>query len=57
MTLAEKLVREFQELPDEKQKEVIDFVEFLRNKQQKELEIMMDDIITENREAFIELAK
>jgi len=27
------------------------------NKEQKELEAMMDDVITENKEAFLELAK
>jgi len=57
MTLAEKLLQDFQELPEEKQRQTIDFVEFLRNKEQKELEAMMDDVITENKEAFLELAK
>lgn len=57
MTLAEKLLQEFQELPEDKQRQTIDFVEFLRAKEQKDLENMMDDIITENKEAFLELAK
>jgi len=57
MTLAEKLLQEFQELPEDKQQQTIDFVEFLRAKEQKELEIMMDAVITENKEAFLELAK
>ena len=57
MTLAEKLLQEFQELPEDKQLQTIDFVEFLRAKEQKELENMMDDVITENKEAFLELAK
>ena len=41
----------------EKQQQVVDFVEFLRDKQKKELENMMDDIIDENKEALLELAK
>ncbi len=57
MTLAEKLLQGFQELPDEKKRQDIDFVEFLRVKQQHELEQMMDSIITDNKEAFVELAK
>ena len=57
MTLAEKLLQQFQELPEDKQRQTIDFVEFLRAKEQKELENMMDDVITENKEAFLELSK
>ena len=37
MTLAEKLLQEFQALPMDKQQQVIDFVEFIRNKQRKEI--------------------
>ncbi|MGL5511898.1 MAG: DUF2281 domain-containing protein [Sporomusa sp.] len=57
MTLAEKLLQDFQDLPEEKKQQVIDFVEFLKSKQQKELETMMDDIIETNKEALLELAK
>lgn len=57
VTLAERLLQDFQELPEEKKRQVLDFVEFLRTKQQQELEKMMDVIITENKEAFLELAK
>ncbi len=57
MSLAEILLFNFQKLPDDKQKQVVDFVEFLRDKQKKELESMMDDIIDENKEALLELAK
>jgi len=57
MTLAEKLLQEFQELSEDKQRQTINFVEFLRTKEQKELENMMDDVISENKEAFLELAK
>lgn len=57
MTLAEKLLQEFQKLPEDKQQQTIDFVEFLRAKEQKQLEDMMDAVITDNKEAFLELAK
>lgn len=57
MTLTEKLLQEFQELPEDKQRQTIDFVEFLGAKEQKDLENMMDDVIADNKEAFLELAK
>lgn len=57
MTLVEKLLQQVQELPENKQRQTTDFVDFLRAKEQKELERMMDDVITDNKEAFLELAK
>lgn len=57
MTLAEKLMGQFEQLTEEKQKEVIDFVEFIKAKEQKEIENLMDAVITENIEALKELAK
>lgn len=57
MTVADKLLQDFQELSEGKKQQVIDFVEFLKNKQQKELEAMMDDIIDTNKEALLEIAK
>lgn len=57
MTLAEKLIKEFEQLTEEKKKEVIDFVEFVKAKEQKEIENLMDSIIAENKEALEELAK
>ena len=57
MTLSEKLLQEFQQLPEDKQRQTIDFVEFLRNKEQRDLEDMLDTVIVDNKEAFLELAK
>ncbi|MGE5330059.1 MAG: hypothetical protein ACM3KR_11220 [Deltaproteobacteria bacterium] len=57
MSLAEKLLKEFQELPDEKKMEVIDFVQFLKMKEKSDLYKVMDDIINENVESLRELAK
>ena len=57
MTLTEKLLKDFQELSEERKRQIIDFAEFLRNQEQKELESMMDAVIANNKEAFQELAK
>ena len=52
ITLAEKIIKYFEQLPEEKKKQVIDFVEFIKTKEQKELESLMDNIISENMEAL-----
>ena len=57
MTLAEKLMKEFEQLTEEKKQEVIDFVEFVKAKEQKEIENLMASVIAENKEALEELAK
>ncbi|MEW9701871.1 DUF2281 domain-containing protein [Paenibacillus sp. SI8] len=57
MSLEEKLIQDFLTLPEEKKLEVVDFVEFLKTKYQNHLENLMDEIISENREALEELAK
>jgi hypothetical protein len=57
VSLAEKLIKDFEELPEIQKREVIDFVEFLKIKNQKRLEKMMDEVIFENKEALDELAK
>lgn len=57
MSLAEKLVKDFEELSEEKKKEVIDFVEFLKIKEKKGKIELMDFIIGENQDALKELAK
>ena len=57
MTLAEKLIKEFEKLPEEKKMQVIDFVEFLKEKEKRNMEALMDDIIDQNLEALQELAK
>lgn len=57
MSLAEKLIKEFEQLPEDKKREVIDFVEFLKTKTRNEVEILMDVIIDENTEALKELGR
>jgi uncharacterized protein YfbU (UPF0304 family) len=57
VSLAEKLIKDFEELPETEKREVIDFVEFLKSKNQRKLGNMMDEIIFENKESLEELAK
>jgi ribosomal silencing factor RsfS len=57
VSIEEKLIQDFLALPDDKKLEVIDFVEFLKNRSNKQMESLMDEIIIENREALRELAK
>ena len=57
MTLAEKLVLNFNELNEIEQREVVDLVEFLKHKKEKELFNLMDEVIDENQVALDELSK
>lgn len=57
MSSAERFLREFEELSEDKKKEVIDFIEFLKMRDKKELGKLMDSIINDNREAFRELGQ
>lgn len=57
MSLAEELLDNFNRLSEDKKLEVIDFVEFLKARDQKRLEDMMDFIIKENQIALKELSK
>lgn len=57
MALAQKLVNAFKILTDNQKEEVIDFVEFLKQKNDKMIEDLMDEVILENKEALKELAK
>jgi len=57
MSLEEIILKEVQSLPKEKQAEVIDFIGYLKAKELKEDEEIINQIITENAEALTELAK
>lgn len=57
MTLSERLLMEFESLNENHKSEVIDFVEFLKMREAKRVESLMDDIIDNNIEALKELAK
>jgi hypothetical protein len=56
MSLAEKLLKDFEELPEDRKNEVLDFVEFLKMRNQNQVERLMDSIIEENKEALKELS-
>lgn len=57
LSLAKKLMEEFETLTESQKNEVIDFVDFLSQKNNKSMEELMDDVISENQEALRELAK
>lgn len=57
MSLPEAIMYELESMNDIQKQEVLDFVRFLRMKQEKELDALMDSIIEDNLEAFRELAK
>lgn len=57
MTLIEKIAFEVSSLQPKTQQQVLDFVAFLKQKEQQALEADMDAIITENLPAWKELAK
>ena len=57
MTLVEKIAFEAGMLQPQTQQQVLDFVAFLKQKEQQALEADMDAIIAENLPAWKELAK
>jgi len=57
MSLAERFLKDFEELPEDKKKEVIDFMGFLKAKDKNELGKVMDLIIDENRQVLKKLSR
>lgn len=57
MELLKKITELSKELSEKRQNEVIDFIEFLRQKELKEDMELMEEIFEENKEAMEELAK
>ncbi len=57
MSLPEEIMMEIEGLSESKKLEVLDFVRFLRQREERDLDTLMDRIIDENFEAFKELAK
>lgn len=57
MSLAELVMEEMRTMPEQDQKQVLDFAMFLKQRAQRELEADMDAVISENLEALRELAK
>lgn len=57
MSLPEEIMREVESMNDAQKREVLDFARFLRTKEEQELDSLMDELIDENIEALMELAK
>lgn len=57
MDLSRAIMLELEKLNDEQRQKVLDFARSLREKEEEELDAMMDLIIEENIYAFKELAK
>ena len=57
MSLPEEIMREVESMNDTQKREVLDFARYLRMKEERELDSLMDEIIEENIEALMELAK
>ena len=57
MTLAEKLLQVVENISDEKLGEIIDFAEYLKEKEAKETKNIIDNLVNEYDEALKELAK
>ncbi|WAM33870.1 hypothetical protein [Caldicellulosiruptor morganii] len=56
MEVAKKIYEEVIKLPEEAQKEVLDFIEFKIMKLKKNLEKVIDEVIEENYDILKELA-
>lgn len=57
MTLAEKLLQVVENISDEKLGEIIDFAEYLKEKEAKETKNIINSLVDEYDEALKELAK
>ncbi|WP_054637417.1 DUF2281 domain-containing protein [Thalassobacillus sp. C254] len=60
MSIEKRFLSKFQNLSSDRQQEVLDFIEFLQQKEKKNEEnlySLMDEIIEDNREALEELSK
>lgn len=57
MTLAQKLLEVIENISDEKLCEIIDFAEYLKEKEIKENKALIDSLVDEYDEALKELAK
>ena len=57
MSIPERILQEARDLPEQQQRQLLDFALFLKMREERELDSMMDDIISENLPTFEELAK
>lgn len=57
MTLAEQIYEEAKNMPEIEQRQILDFLLFLQQRDQQVLEREMDELIAENMEALKVLAQ
>lgn len=57
MTLVDRIAETANALPEQEQRQVLDFTLFLKAKEAQQLDAMMDKIIEDNKPALEELAK
>lgn len=57
MTIAERIIELSKQIPEDKLAEVIDFMEFLKEKELKQRRSLIDEIMLEDKETLEELAK
>ena len=57
MSLPEEIMTEVMKMTDAQKYEVLDFAKALRQKDERETTALMEAIVSENEEAFKELAK
>ena len=57
MSLPEEIMVEVMRMTDAQKAEVLDFARALRQKEDKDITALMESIVSENEEAFKELAK
>lgn len=57
MELAKRILDDIVNLPEEVQKEVLEFIELKKKEREKKVEKVMDEIIEKYKKAFEELAK
>ena len=57
MSLPEEIMAEVMQMTDAQKAEVLDFARALRRKEDSAMTALMESIVTENEEAFKELAK
>lgn len=57
MTLIDRIFEETKDMPENAQQQVLDFALFLKAKQRQEFENKVNELITNNLEAFTELVK
>lgn len=57
MSTTERILEQMRDMPEQVQQQVLDFAMFLKEREKRALDALMDQIITEDEPALKELAK